>query len=65
MDRYNFKIVEEKWQKYWSKNNSFKSKIDKNKKIPKELISKLAENGFLGIFVPEEYGGSGMDYVSY
>jgi len=39
--------------------------IDKNKKIPQELISKLAENGFLGIFIPEEYGGSGMDYVSY
>ena len=32
MDRYNFKIVEEKWQKYWLKNNSFKSKVDKNKK---------------------------------
>jgi butyryl-CoA dehydrogenase len=39
--------------------------IDKNKKIPPELISKLAENGFLGIYIPEEYGGSGMDYVSY
>ena len=39
--------------------------IDKNKKIPQELIDKLAENGFLGIFIPEEYGGSGMDYVSY
>ena len=39
--------------------------IDKNKKIPQELIQKLAENGFLGIFIPEEYGGSGMDYVSY
>lgn len=39
--------------------------IDKNKKIPQELIQKLAENGFLGIFIPEEHGGSGMDYVSY
>ena len=32
MDRYNFKIIEEKWQKYWKKNNSFSVKIDKNKK---------------------------------
>ena len=39
--------------------------IDKNKKIPQELIQKLAETGFLGIFIPEEYGGSGMDYLSY
>ncbi|WP_440653298.1 leucine--tRNA ligase [Candidatus Pelagibacter sp. HIMB1542] len=32
MDRYNFKIVEKKWQKYWEENNSFASKIDKTKK---------------------------------
>lgn len=39
--------------------------IDHKGKIPSELISKLAENGFLGIFVPEQYGGAGMDYLSY
>jgi leucyl-tRNA synthetase len=32
MERYNFKVVENKWQKHWSKNKSFKSEIDKNKK---------------------------------
>jgi len=32
VERYNFKIVEDKWQKYWDKNKSFKSEIDKNKK---------------------------------
>ena len=32
MNRYNFKQVEEKWQGYWLKNNTFKSKKDKNKK---------------------------------
>ena len=39
--------------------------IDKNGQIPKELIATLAENGFLGIYVPEQYGGAGMDYMSY
>lgn len=39
--------------------------IDSNGKIPEELIKKLSENGFLGSYVPEEYGGAGMDYVSY
>ncbi|MBT7610615.1 MAG: acyl-CoA dehydrogenase [Bacteriovoracaceae bacterium] len=39
--------------------------IDENSKIPQEVISKLIENGFLGIFIPEEYGGAGMDYLSY
>ena len=32
MDRYNFKTVEEKWQKLWEKKKSFSTKIDKNKK---------------------------------
>ncbi len=32
MERYNFKIVEEKWQKFWHKNNFFKTDLDKNKK---------------------------------
>ena len=32
MTRYNFKVIENKWQNYWDKNSSFKSKIDKNKK---------------------------------
>ena len=32
MNRYNFKLIEEKWQKFWKKNNSFLAKTDKNKK---------------------------------
>ena len=32
MERYNFKITENKWQDYWKKNKTFKSKLDKNKK---------------------------------
>ncbi len=32
--RYNFKTIEEKWQKYWEMNNSFQAKdISKNKKF--------------------------------
>ena len=32
MERYNFKIVEEKWQKFWGKEKTFSTKVDKNKK---------------------------------
>ncbi len=32
MERYNFKLVEDKWQRFWEENKSFKSEIDKNKK---------------------------------
>ncbi|OVE80351.1 acyl-CoA dehydrogenase [bacterium J17] len=40
-------------------------KIDHEHYFPKELIPKLSELGFLGVNVPEEYGGAGLDYVSY
>ena len=33
MDRYNFKLIENKWQKIWDKNKSFKSIISSKKKF--------------------------------
>src|SRR3981081_1619569 len=30
-----------------------------------ELVSKIAEQGYLGATVPTEYGGAGLDYLSY
>ena len=41
------------------------AKIDEEEKIPEDIVKKLAENGFMGIFIPEQYGGAGMDYLSY
>ena len=32
MTRYNFKLIEEKWQDYWDKNKTFKTSLDKTKK---------------------------------
>ncbi len=32
MDRYNFKIIEEKWQKFWEDKKTFSTKIKKDKK---------------------------------
>ena len=32
MERYNFKLIEDKWQKFWEENKFFKTKIDKSKK---------------------------------
>ncbi len=32
MERYNFKTIESKWQSYWNNNQTFLTKIDKNKK---------------------------------
>ncbi|HEX8160753.1 MAG TPA: acyl-CoA dehydrogenase [Pyrinomonadaceae bacterium] len=33
--------------------------------FPVELVPKLAEQGFMGVIFPEEYGGAGMGYVEY
>ncbi len=32
MERYNFKLIEKKWQKFWEENKTFSTKTDKNKK---------------------------------
>ncbi len=39
--------------------------IDETHEFPAENVKKMAELGLLGMFVPEQYGGAGMDYVSY
>jgi acyl-CoA dehydrogenase len=33
--------------------------------FPREILNKMAELGLMGITVPEEYGGAGMDFTSY
>lgn len=38
---------------------------DEHQKFPKEQILKLADLGFMGMMVKPEYGGAGMDTISY
>jgi butyryl-CoA dehydrogenase len=39
--------------------------IDREHRHPAELVKRMAELGFLGIAVPEQYGGAGLDNISY
>src|SRR6476659_7435663 len=41
------------------------AEIDREHRHPTELVKRMAELGFMGIAVPEAYGGAGMDHVSY
>src|SRR5690606_29805030 len=38
---------------------------DRTHAFPRDLFAKLAELGLLGVFVPEAYGGAGLDVLSY
>ena len=38
---------------------------DTEERFPVEIVPKLGELGFLGIRVPEEYGGAGLDTLAY
>ena len=38
---------------------------DARHEFPREIVAKLGPLGFMGVLVPEEYGGAGLDYVSY
>ncbi len=40
-------------------------KWEKEGSYPKEIVIRMGELGFLGAFVPQEYGGAGLDYLSY
>ncbi|MEH2088576.1 acyl-CoA dehydrogenase family protein [Nostoc sp.] len=38
---------------------------DRKEFTPPELIKKITEHGFLGAILPQEYGGKGMDMITY
>lgn len=41
------------------------AELDETHEFPMDNFRALAELDMLGIFVPEEYGGAGMDFVNY
>ncbi|MCD4716254.1 MAG: acyl-CoA dehydrogenase family protein [Desulfobacterales bacterium] len=41
------------------------AELDEKHEHPAEIVKQLGELKMMGIAVPEEYGGGGMDYVSY
>jgi alkylation response protein AidB-like acyl-CoA dehydrogenase len=38
---------------------------DETQEFPMEMMHKMGEYGFLGVLVPEEFGGAGLDYQAY
>ncbi len=59
------KLVQEMVREFAQKELKEKAAlIDQTQEFPWESIKKMAKLGLLGIIVPEEYGGGGMDFVS-
>ena len=40
------------------------AEIDESREFPKATIKKMAELGLMGVVIPEEYGGAGMDFTT-
>ena len=38
---------------------------DESQEFPRHIFTKMGELGFMGVLVPEEYGGSGLGYQEY
>ena len=43
----------------------FAAELDREDRFPAGTFEKLAAAGFMGLCVPEEYGGAGADFLSY
>jgi alkylation response protein AidB-like acyl-CoA dehydrogenase len=43
----------------------YAASLDREDRFPTQIFESLAEEGFTGLCVPEEYGGAGMDFLSY
>ncbi|MGV8075565.1 MAG: acyl-CoA dehydrogenase [Syntrophobacteraceae bacterium] len=41
------------------------AELDKTHRHPAEITAQMGELGLMGVTVPEEYGGAGMDYICY
>ena len=41
------------------------AEFDEQSRFPWDNVAKMAERGYFGVNVPEQYGGLGLDYLSY
>jgi hypothetical protein len=43
----------------------YSAEWDREARFPKEALAELGKLGFMGVLVPEQYGGAGADHVGY
>jgi len=61
----NQKLIQETARRYAQERiEKIAGEIDRTGEFPKEIIKEMAEMGFMGMIIPEEYGGAGLDFTS-
>ena len=66
-------ILEEKYKKFREKVKDFADRevacrakqLDLNDEFPWDLVKKMAELKLLALYVPQQYGGAGLDTLCY
>jgi alkylation response protein AidB-like acyl-CoA dehydrogenase len=60
------KMIQEMAQKFAEREiKPIAAELDRTHTHPAEICAKMGELGLMGVTIPEQYGGAGMDYVSY
>jgi alkylation response protein AidB-like acyl-CoA dehydrogenase len=60
------KMIQEMSRKFAEKEiKPIARELDRTHRHPIEILEKMGELGLMGITIPEQYGGAGMDYICY
>ena len=63
-EQENLDMILQAWNEF-AKDAVDSPQIDRDKKIPKEVLQGMAELGFFGLSIPEQYGGAGLSETAY
>jgi len=63
-DAENTEMIVQTWREF-AKDNIDPVKIDREERIPPEVLEGMKELGFFGLSIPEKYGGAGMSKTGY
>lgn len=66
-------MLDQSYQEYKERIRAFAARVvapyadewDRQEDIPWSVFEECAKEGLLGVFIPKEYGGSGLNYVNY
>jgi len=60
------RMIKEETEKFAQKRLApLAQEFDEKEEIPKEIYKELADLGYMGMLLPEKYGGSNLDFISY